>query len=86
MRGSGYIYFWRKDDEAGNIRVCTGASAGPNVAFAFEECDKPLQKKLSQINISRRRECPPPDGAVLVAFDLTIDEEGDMVATNISET
>ena len=84
MDGSGYIYFWRKDDEAGNIRVCKGSFAGLNVAFAFADCDKPLQTQLRQININKKRQCPPPDGALLVNFDLKIDE-GDMIATNITE-
>jgi hypothetical protein len=85
MSGSGYIYFWRKDDEAGNIRICKGNFAGLNVAFAFAECSKSLQKILRQININKKRECPPPSDALVVKFDLAVDA-GDMIATNISET
>lgn len=85
MNGSGYIYFWRKDDDAGNIRICKGNFAGLNVAFDFAECNKSLQKQLRQININKKRECPPPDGALLVKFDLAIDE-GDMIAVNVSES
>jgi len=85
MNGSGYIYFWRKDDAAGNIRVCKGNFAGLNVAFEFARCDKALQKTLRQININRKRECPPPADALLVSFDLAIDAEGDMIAVNVSQ-
>jgi hypothetical protein len=84
MSGSGYIYFWRKDDAAGNIRICKGSFAGLNVSFAFADCDKSLQKTLRQININRKRECPPPNDGLLVKFDLAVDE-GEMVATNVSE-
>jgi hypothetical protein len=85
MSSSGYIYFWRKDgDDKGNIRVCKGSFPGTNVKFNFTDCDKPLQKTLRGINISRVRECPPPDGALLVDCDLKPDG-GKMVATNVSE-
>lgn len=85
MTGAGYIYFWRMEDDEGNIRVCKGQFSGLNVGFAFADCDKPLQKKLRGINVNKKRQCPPPEGALLVTFDLRVGE-GDMVATGVSET
>jgi hypothetical protein len=84
MKGEGYIYFWRIQDGAGLIRICGGQFSGLNVAFPLEDCDKPLRKKLGESNINKKRQCPPPDDALLVTFDLTI-VEGDMQATNVSE-
>jgi hypothetical protein len=84
MNGAGYIYFWRMDGKRGSIRICKGQFSGLNVSFLIDDCDKPLQKKLGGINISNKRECPPPADVLLVTFDLTI-VEGEMQATNVSE-
>lgn len=84
MHGAGYIYFWSMENGGGNIRICKGQFSGLNVAFLIEDCDKPLKKKLGEGNINKKRQCPPPDGALLVTFDLTI-ADGDMQATNVSE-
>ena len=84
MGGGGYIYFWRIQDAAGIIRVCSGQFTGLNAVFLQQDCDKSLRKKLAEININKKRQCPPPDGALLVTFDLTI-VAGDMQATNVSE-
>ena len=85
MASRGYIYHWRFNDNVGRIRVCSGSFANLNVPFVGEECDAALMKKLKDQNISKERVCPPPANVLLVTFDLEV-QEGDLTATNISET
>ena len=85
MASRGYIYRWRTNDDVGRIRVCSGNFADLNVPFEGEECDAALKKKLDGQNITKERVCPPPDDVLLVTFDLTV-QDGDLAATNISET
>lgn len=84
MDSRGYIYFWRKDNDFGKIRICSGDFAGLNVDFNLNECDDALQNKLKQFNISKIRECPPPNGSLCITCDFAV-IEGDFMATGISE-
>lgn len=81
----GYIYFWRMNETIGKIRMCSGDFAGLNVAFSINDCDNALQAKLALINISRIRDCPPPNDSLCITCSFGV-IEGDFMATNISET
>ena len=85
MQGTGYIYHWRVNDGVGRIRICTCSFADLNVPFSGQDCDAALRTVLSKGNISRPRECPPPDGALRVRFSLEV-RDGNLVATDISQS
>ena len=71
--GTGYIVEWIVEDIGGIIHVCDGDHlVGEDVAFLFDECSNQLKTILEEGSIHEGVDCPPPTGAIGVAFDFDI--------------